>query len=409
MPHRISRRWPPDPSLPLDPRQRMPFEYEAYVPDDVARLDPSLPASVSRVLHEADEAVRELNQDIPSVAGLEALARQLLRQESVASSRIEGLVMSHRRLAKAAVSDADQHRDMSAEAILANIDAMDHAITVTSAAPEITVAELVGIHHALMKTTRDAHIAGVVRASQNWIGGSNYSPHGAAFIPPPETEVDRLLTDLATFMNRDDLSPTLQAAIAHAQFETIHPFADGNGRAGRCLIHVTYRRGALAPRFVPPVSLVLATEGDAYVRGLTAYRDDRAQDWYLDFALTVIKACRAARQLAHEIDHLEQAWLDQAGNPRRGSTARKLVQLLPAQPILRTSHVIALTGASTSAAHKAVSDLEASGVLKQITVGRRNRAWEATGLLALIDDFERRLATHDLGGDRPARPAPYGN
>ena len=176
-----------------------------------------------------------------------------------------------------------------------------------------------------------------------------------------------------------------------------------------CLIHIVYRRAALAPRFVPPVSLVLATDSDAYVRGLTAYRDDHQQDWYLDFALTVIKACRAARQLSQEIDRLEERWLAKAGTPRRDSTARKLIQVLPAQPILRTSHVAALTGASTSAAHKAVNDIQAAGVLKQLTVGRRNRAWEAVGLLALIDDFERRLATQDLDGAKAARPAPYGN
>lgn len=385
----------------------MPFDYQAYVPDDVAAVDPVLPASISRVLHEADEAVRELNADLPNVAGLEALARQLLRQESVASSRIEGLVMSHRRLAKAAVADDDQHRDTSAEAILANIAAMEHAITVTSAADEITVVGLVDVHRALMENTRDAHLAGQVRTRQNWIGGSNYSPRGAAFVPPPEDEVDRLLDDLAVFMNRNDLSPTLQAAIAHAQFETIHPFADGNGRTGRCLVHVVYRRGVLASRFVPPISLVMATEGDAYVRDLTAYREAQPSDWYVDFALTVIRACRAARQLAAQIDGLAEHWMDQAGNPRRDSTARKLIQLLPGQPILRVSHAIALTGAGSTAAHNAVNTLEAAGVLKQITVGRRNRAWEAVGLLKLIDDFERRLAVPDPSDGKPARRAPY--
>ena len=387
----------------------MPFDYDAYVPDEIADLDPVLAASASRMLHEADQAVRELNEDIPNVTGLEALARQLLRQESVASSRIEGLVMSHRRLARAAVADADQHRDMSAEAILANIAAMEHAITTTSAADTITVAALRDVHRVLMENTRDAQIAGVVRTRQNWIGGNNYNPLSATFVPPPEDEVQRLLADLAAFMNRSDLSPTLQAAIAHAQFETIHPFADGNGRAGRCLIHVVYRRAALAPRFVPPVSLVLATDSDAYVGGLTAYRADRPEDWYLDFALTVIKACRAARQLAARIDTLEEHWIAQAGDPRRNSTARKLIQLLPAQPILRVSHVIALTGASPTAAHNAVNELEHAGVLKQVTVGKRNRAWEAVGLLKLIDEFERHLARPKRGPDKPARPAPFLN
>ena len=220
----------------MDPHFSMPFEYEAYVPEEIADTNPALPATVSRVLHEADEAVRELNDDLPNVTGLEALARQLLRQESVASSRIEGLVMSHRRLARAAVAEDDQYRDASAESILANIAAMEHAITVTSALATLTPAAIVDVHRVLMKDTREARIAGVVRTSQNWIGGNNYNPRGAAFVPPPADDVKRLLADLAELMNRRGLSATLQAAIAHAQFETIHPFPDGNGRTGRCLI-----------------------------------------------------------------------------------------------------------------------------------------------------------------------------
>jgi Fic family protein len=317
--------------------------------------------------------------------------------------------MSHRRLARAAVAGDDQHRDTTAESILANIAAMEHAITVTSALASLAPAAIVDVHRVLMESTRDARIAGVVRTRQNWIGGNNHNPRGAAFVPPPASDVGRLLADLAEFMNRRDLSPTLQAAIAHAQFETIHPFPDGNGRTGRCLIHVVYRRAALAPRFVPPVSLVLSTNSDAYVRGLTSYRADNTEGWYLDFALTVIKACRAARRLAQELDELDERWLAQAGNPRRGSTARKLIQALPAQPILRVSQVIALTGARTTAAHKAMNDLHAAGVLKQVTVGRRNRAWEAVGLLGLVDEFERRLATPESGADKPMRPAPYLN
>ena len=387
----------------------MPFDYEAYVPDEIAEIDPFLPASASRALQEADEAVRELNDELPSVTGLEALARQLLRQESVASSRIEGLVMSHRRLARAAIATDDQHRDTTAESILGNIGAMEHAITVTSELAELIPMAIVDVHRVLMKDTRDARIAGMVRTSQNWIGGSNYSPRGAAFVPPPADEVPRLLADLATFMNRRDLSPTLQAAIAHAQFETIHPFPDGNGRTGRCLIHIAYRRAALAPRFVPPVSLVLATNGDGYINGLTAYRTEEAEAWYLDFALTVIRAARVARLLANELDELEKHWLERAGNPRRNSTAHKLIQALPAQPILRLSHVLALTGAGTSAAHKALNDLQETGVLKQVTVGRRNRAWEAVGLLNLVDQFERRLAIPGSGSEKPVRPAPFLN
>ncbi|MBI5310904.1 MAG: Fic family protein, partial [Actinobacteria bacterium] len=206
-----------------------------------------------------------------------------------------------------------------------------------------------------------------------------------------------------------DISPTLQAAIAHAQFETIHPFADGNGRVGRCLIHVLYRRSKLAPTFVPPVSLILATHADAYVAGLTAYRDDRPEEWYLEFASTVIKACRAAWQISDRIDELGNKWLEKAGNPREGSASRRLIASLPAKPIVRTSDVIEMTGASASAASRSLNELERAGVLKQITVGRRNRAWEAVGLLELADEFERSLATPEVGDGKPSRPAPLGN
>src|SRR5207302_3067265 len=107
---------------------------------------------------------------------------------------------------------------------------------------------------------------------QNWIGGNDYNPCGADFVPPPPEFVPDLLLDLVAYLDSDDYSPLVQAAIAHAQFETIHPFADGNGRVGRALIHAVLRRRGLAPRYVPPISLVLATESRSYIGGLTAYR-----------------------------------------------------------------------------------------------------------------------------------------
>src|SRR5512139_89251 len=125
---------------------------------------------------------------------------------------------------------------------------------------------------------------GRVREEQNWIGGRLGNPSDAAFVPPPEDLVLPLLEDLVAFMARDDLPAAPQAAVAHAQFETIHPFIDGNGRVGRALVHVVLRRRGLAPRYVPPVSLVLAADAKAYVAGLTAFRDDRPTDWIFLFA-----------------------------------------------------------------------------------------------------------------------------
>jgi Fic family protein len=392
VPTLVERLWTPSPQAPGGRRNRVAFRYIAYVPDLVGELDPPLSASAARVIADADQAVAALNHDLPAVAGLEALARQLLRQESVASSRIEGLVMSHRRLARAAFEAVDDRVDGSARAILNNIKAMEQAVNVTALLPQLVRADVVAIHRTLMEATIHAHIAGVVRTSQNWIGGNNYNPRGAEFIPPPENDVERLLDDLCSFLNRDDLPATLQAAVAHAQFETIHPFADGNGRVGRCLIHIVFRRAKLAPRYVPPVSLVLASQGDDYVRGLTAYRAERLEEWCLDFASTVLEATRDARRLAHDIDQLQRRWREQAGQPRRDSATARLIDALPGQPIVDVATAALATGASQEAARRAVNALEAAGVLKQVTVGRRNRAWESVGLFDLLDAFERDLA-----------------
>ncbi|MFV1971604.1 MAG: Fic family protein [Acidimicrobiia bacterium] len=110
-----------------------------------------------------------------------------------------------------------------------------------------------------MERSRRPELGRVVRERQNWIGGSSYNPCSAVFVPPPPDHVDGLVQDLIEYVNGDEHSPLVQAAIAHAQFETIHPFADGNGRTGRALIHVILRRRGLSPTFVPPISLVLAT------------------------------------------------------------------------------------------------------------------------------------------------------
>jgi Fic family protein len=179
------------------------------------------------------------------------LARRLLRAESVASSRIEGLVLSQRRLARAEAEEADA-RDETARSVLGNVVAMEHAVALGAGAKPLRLKDVLDIHRVLMLATTTPRIAGELRERQNWIGGNAYNPGRADFVPPPPEHVKGLMNDLVAFMNRTDLPPVVQAAIAHAQFETIHPFADGNGRVGRALIHVVLRRRGLAPRSSRP-------------------------------------------------------------------------------------------------------------------------------------------------------------
>jgi Fic family protein len=400
--HYVKQLWPGHPAG-QSRAERTPRHFDAYVPEPIVGYEPSLTGSISRLLSDADASVRELNRLDPARAHqIEALARQLLRQESLASSRIEGLLISHKRISEA---DYDPRGtvDQRAREVLANIEAMEQAIQIGSGNARIAADTITDLHRTLLGVTQPK-IAGVIRDSQNWIGGRYHTPVGADFIPPPADEVGPLLDDLAEFMNRDDLPATLQAALAHAQFETIHPFADGNGRVGRCLIHVIFRRHELASHHVPPISLLMATDVDGYVKALTAYRASDEADWTAYFAQMTIAASSAAGDFGGRLAGLQAEWKAKAG-VRRGSTAEKVIDALPAQPVIDVRKAAELAGTSEEAARQALNRLEERGVLEQATKRNWGRVWEAKGLWNLVDRFEERLATPS-DRDRPGRAAP---
>src|SRR5687768_2783975 len=270
----LKRRWPAAPSAGLSRRDRQGCDYEAYVPDPLGDRTFRLDGDVAAEVAQAEAAIAQLNRSAAALVDTETLARLLLRAESVASSYIEGLAIGGRRLLRAEAAQAlgIAVADFKAEEVLGNIHAMTFAVESLSSAPWITVDSILEVHSRLLAPTRLAGHAGHIRTLQNWIGGSNYTPCRAAFVPPPPEYVPELLADLADFCNRSDLPAVAHAAIAHAQFETIHPFVDGNGRTGRAMIHVLLRRRRLAHRVVPPISLVLARDATSYIDALTATR-----------------------------------------------------------------------------------------------------------------------------------------
>ena len=376
------------------------FPYHAYVPIPIADEDFPLPSHIAAAAANAEQATRRLNEDPSGNVNLEALARQLLRAESVASSRIEGLILSHRRLAKAAFNP--EGNDITAQGVLGNIRALEQALELAAAGREVTRQDIVDIHRTLLAGTRDEHVGGVIRDDQNWIGGDATSPRNAEFIPPPPEVVPELLDDLCTFLNRDDLPAVIQAGIAHVQFETIHPFHDGNGRVGRTIILSVLKRRRLAPRYEPPVSLALAQDADRYVAGMTSFRVASAEDWYGVFIDAVYRAASGAHDFAGRVVELQAQWIEAAGNPRRASGPRQLIELLPSQPIVNVKVAAELLGGTEEQARQAILRLERAGVLRQTSVGKRNRAWESVGLFDLLDQFERSIGSPERT-PRPTR------
>ena len=273
MAHLEQRRWPGEPSG-WTRRDRRPCDYAVCWPGFVANRSFVIDGDVAADVADAEAAFVHLDASVSALGSTEALARLLLRAECVASSRIEGLEVGAQRLlrADAARTLGDPVSDVTAAEVLANIDAMSWGLGAAEPDAEITLERLLETHRRLMAGRRLAEHGGRIRTEQNWIGGGDFNPCSAAFVPPPPEAVPGLLDDLMVFCNQDMLPTLAQAAIAHAQFETIHPFVDGNGRTGRVLLHLVLRRRRLGERIVAPVSLVLATWAADYVGGLMGTR-----------------------------------------------------------------------------------------------------------------------------------------
>lgn len=393
MPRFVERRWEGNPGAIGGRAARQSFTYQAFVADPIATLDPQVSFRAATAAFEAERAVRELNERA-SARGLEAIGPLLLRSEAVASSRIEGYQVSTINLARALVDP--RAAKGSARTVAANVSAMEEAIARADDPTPITVEDISRIHATLMAREPDA-APGHVREVQNWLGGRLDSPMGAAFIPPPPAEVPALLDDLAQFLARDDIPPLAQAAITHAQFETIHPFIDGNGRVGRCLIHVVLRRTGVAARFVPPVSIVMAARPTSYVQGLVDFREGRISDWVESFSNACENAAANAAVLADDVAALRQDWLGRAGGPRANSAAAKLIALLPAQPIVSAPTIRAAIGTSQQQALVALKALADAGVVRQISEGTYDRQFAAVDLFDLVTGYEERIAGRTPG------------
>jgi Fic family protein len=415
-----SHHWSPT-FLGVSRRDREGCTYNAYLPDLLGGWQLNLPADLAADIADAEAAIHRLNDAGSDHVSLEGLARFLLRAESVASSRIEGLDAGPRRLldAEVALTQGGDAADRVAVEVLGNVAAMELAVNLGSSTRSVTLEDLLHVHRTLMKTSVTPQIAGEIRTTQNWIGGSNYNPCSAVFVPPPPEAVATLLDDLLAYINNDHHSPLVQAAIAHAQFETIHPFADGNGRTGRALIHIILRRRGIAPQFVPPISLVLATWARDYVGGLTAFRhlgtpqsterSAGAQVWVRTFASASHRACADAEEYSSSIARLAATWRSDLGRVRADSAVERLLGVLPGAPIVTVDSAAQLIGRSTMRTGEAITRLEQAGVLRQRNIGRqRYRIFEASGVVELFTALERAVAspTGDTAAAPPNRPVP---
>jgi Fic family protein len=398
-PTSVTQRWAPDPGSGLSRRKSKPANYEATLPPTIAHLPVDLSgataAACSEAVHEITAVDRSMDGSTVAIAAL-----SLLRSEAVASSRIESLRVSNRGVSLAMYQPAAAKA--SAREAAGNVKAMTAALAQADAAVPLSTASILQLHRVLLAED-DRGIAGRLRDEAVWVGG--VTPVDAIFVPPPHEHVPALLADLGGFAARDDVDRIAKAALVHAQFEGIHPFANGNGRVGRCIVHTLLRADGVTTRTTVPVSTVLLSERDAYFAALAAYqRDGDVDAWVTHFAQAAARAAKVSEALAHDLQELTVEWHQRAGAPRAGSIARRLVDILPSQPVVDIHTVAAALEVDKRTAQRGIERLAKADVLREVTGYRRNRVWAADELFDVLDGAQLAIG-RDTGGQRPGAPS----
>lgn len=362
-------------------RRSTPTSFEAATVPFISRARLQLSGDLAADL---DEATRLLAAfDAGGAGEIAPFASVLLRSESAASSQIENLTSSSRALAEAEIGEGNR---ANAGVILANVRTMQAALDLAGRLDEGAV---LAMHRALM-AQQALHAPGRWRDQQVWVGGSALHPGDADYVPPVATDVPPLMADLVTFMDRDDLPPLALAALAHAQFETIHPFTDGNGRTGRALLHSVLLHTGAIHRVTVPISAGLLAIRDDYFAALTAYRTGEAEPILRCVAEAARNGTRIGERLVGTLRSVREGWADLV-TARAGSAPWAVLDLLVRQPVVTARVVIRELGVSAPTAQAALARLVDDGVLLESTGHRRNRVYRAPAVLRALDEYAAML------------------
>lgn len=330
-----------------------------------------------------EHARRTLGTDDPALGPMTAI---LLRTESASSSQIEKLTTSAKQMALAEIDEGDKTNALT---VIGNVRAMEAALAL---ADEISEGSILQMHEALMRhQTGLEHEAGLYRQEQVWIGPGNAGPRQAEFVAPHHHRVPGAMADLVRFVKRQDVSVLVQVAVAHAQFETIHPFVDGNGRTGRALAQSILRNKGLVSSTAVPISAGLLVNTKRYFAALTAFRAGDAGPIIREFAMASRIAASTGTQLVDDL----VAQLDESRalltGIRSDAAAWKILPALVGQPAVNTRYLKSALGLGEMAALRALDTLTDRGVLAETTGHGRNRVWQHRGILDVLDGYAEKI------------------
>ena len=368
--------------------KRQTGSYQASVPASIAQWTPELSAADSADIEDATRRLVEFDHHANATltsgnAAFPPMVAILLRTESASSSQIEQLTASAGQIALAEISRSDRS---NAQTIVGNVRAMEAALTIGDAISEQTVLD---IHQALMSHQQgfNPSEAGSYRREQVWIGAGVAGPRGADFVPPHHDRIAEAMSDLMRFIERDDLPVLVQAATAHAQFETIHPFVDGNGRTGRALVHSILRLKEVITHTAVPLSAGLLAALDGYFDALGSFRNGDAGPIIRQFAQAARSAAKSGTQLVDDLLAALELGRLQLEGVRSDAAAWRALPLFTGQPIVDLSYLTRTLDIPEMSALRALRTLVERGVIEEVTGRQRGRLWKHPGILQVLDDY----------------------
>jgi Fic family protein len=381
------RREAPGQSRRATLRARGP--YEAAVPALISTLP--MPALDTETVTSAEDAIVELGRFDGEVGSIAApFSAILLRSESAASSEIAQLTASAKSIA---LAELGRRTGTNSRLIVGNVRAMEAAIDM---AEDLDVSSIIAMQGEILREAQPEHTGGW-RTEQVWIGGGySNSPHSASFVPPHHDRVAALMDDLVAFARRTDLPALPQIAVAHAQFETVHPFPDGNGRTGRALIQAMLHRLGVTRHVTVPVSAGLLRDTGGYFDALTAYRNGDVSPIIRAVVDASFDAIVNGRRLVDELTDIRSEW-ERITTARAGSAGRRLLEVLQRQPVIDAKLAGDQLQISARNAQNGIDRLVEDGILHQIGTSERNRAYEARDVLGALDAFAARAKRRRRG------------
>lgn len=370
---------------------RQPEGYKAFVPRP---LPPDPPITydddLRSLLSAADLALGRLDGSIEALPNPALFVFMYVRKEAVLSSQIEGTQASLNDLLEVEARVFDPERPDDTEEIVNYVSAMNYGLERLRELP-LSLRLIREIHLHLMQGVRGQHATpGEFRRSQNWIGPAGSTPTSASFVPPPPSRLHDLLGNLELFFHSDDPMPILvRLGLIHAQFETIHPFLDGNGRIGRLLITFGLCERKVLTQPVLYLSHYFKRHRERYYALLQANRETGDWEAWLKFFLTgVASVANEAAATAKAIVRMREAHrsllIEELG--RASANGLRLLESLYMRPVFNTTGVRALLGVSNQAAHGWVERFQKLGLIHETTGYRRNRVFRYDPYVRLFTD-----------------------